>query len=680
VSAALLGCDGGEAVRETGDTPGDSVDSALPESAVESIVTTAPYSVVVRVTLDGAPIEGAMVMQGGGSTLFSTDADGVATLQVDPTVPGDQYAIAEHPDARIGGAEIDGPTTGEVSVALVRFDPSDNPDYAFRDPGPEDHTTSTSDQCAHCHITLHHEWYESPHRQSASNPVVQDVYQGIAQGIPEESCAGKWASAEEPGTGSRMQACHVAEPVSASGTTGACADCHAPGIDGEPGGRDLLDATGFAYEYGVHCDVCHHVESVREGEPPGVAGWLHVVRPSEESPSPVFGEFWPLTFGPYIDVLNPNMGSVYRDLFHEAAFCGGCHQQEQEVLVADSGIDLARWPSGLLPIHTTFAEWQDGPMNPGAPCQSCHMPPKPDVGNSIDLHNQLEGEPGIAYGWQREPGAVRAHAWWGPRQPEGGMLGLAAAIFVEREVVDGELVAQVTVANVGPGHAIPTGEPLRNLVLAVEATCDGNALPYVGGDVVPSFGGAVAIRESPDDLLVWSEAESGMVLHFLRREGWVDYQGYGPFGDGSFDAEAKGLPEWAWLGDAAITAVDGDGNVTLDGDDRSAEADAAILGWSPAFPGDGASSEALAGTPGFAFARVLVGADGTEGVPHHLAVDVRSDNRILPASQYTSEHRFLALCDDPVVHAVLVHRAFPWNTAQTWGWPLTDSVMDEVWR
>ena len=38
---------------------------------------------------------------------------------------------------------------------------------------------------------------------------------------------------------------------------GGCADCHAPAINGRLGGRDLLEATDFSYDYGVHCDFCH---------------------------------------------------------------------------------------------------------------------------------------------------------------------------------------------------------------------------------------------------------------------------------------------------------------------------------------------------------------------------------------------------------------------------------------
>ena len=72
--------------------------------------------------------------------------------------------------------------------------------------------------------------------------------------------------------------------------TGGCADCHAPGINGALGGRDLLEATGYAYSYGVHCDVCHKVEDIDLDAAPGVAGRLKILRPTEASPSPGCGD------------------------------------------------------------------------------------------------------------------------------------------------------------------------------------------------------------------------------------------------------------------------------------------------------------------------------------------------------------------------------------------------------
>ncbi len=631
----------------------------------------APFDVSVTVTLDGVPVEGALVMQGGAQTRWFTDAEGRATVRVDPSIVGDRVVLAAHAEARSWGEEVDGPAA--ITLPLERYDTTDNPLYVFNDPGPESHEGTNTAQCNHCHIELHRTWWPSAHRTSASNTAVHDLYAGTAAAFTSASlCAtagGTWGPGTAPGTGDTVDQCFLGGGVLPdTDGTGACADCHAPGIDGELGGRDLLEATGIAYEAGVHCDVCHHVADVDLSAPPGVGGRLRIQRPSEVAYTPGMGEWQPLMFGPWADVLNPRMGSVYTPLFHEARLCAGCHEQDQAVLV-DTPIDLTRWPDGTLPIHSTYSEWEAGPMNPSAPCQSCHMPPLPGVGNGADIYNELDDvSVGIASGWERLPGAVRAHTFYGPRQPESGMLGLAARVDVTSRLEGETLVADVTVTNVGPGHAIPTGEPLRSMLVLVDASCDDVSLVATGGDVVPDFGGSLAAKEAGEDWTSWPGAAVGDTLRVVRRTGaHHDYTGHGPFGDGRFDAEAKGMPVEEIVGTATVLGV-ADARVTLD---------------RPLPEGDRVyrtAGQAYAGAPGFGFARVLVGADGTRMVPHFAAVDVASDNRLLPTAGWTSTHRFAAPCAAPEVHATVLHRNYPLGLATERGWAVTDQVMDEVRR
>ncbi len=637
---------------------------------------SAPANVRVTVTLDGAPIAGALVVQAGTETRYETDVSGVAEVPIDATIEGDLWLAASFPTAWNAGAIVDGGSS--VTIELSSFDPTDNPDYAFADPGIDATADSNATQCSHCHLSIHRGWSASPHAASARNPVVQAVYQGFDRNVHDrvacEARGGTWSSAVEPGSSVTIEACHVASAVTGGG---GCADCHAPGIGGaDLAGHDLLEATGLAYENGVHCDVCHKIESVDVGAAAGVAGWLNVMRPTDPSPSRLLGPYHPLQFGPYIDVLNPLMGGVLREHLHEADFCGGCHQLDQGVLAEGAELDRLRWPEGTLPVQSTWAEWTEGPMNPAAPCQSCHMPPLPAVGNSADLGNEFDLVPGVATGWYRSPGAVRAHSWVGPRQPASGMLELAALVDVETELSGGELAVTVTVQNSGPGHALPTGEPLRNLVLRVEAACDGTPLVATGGDVVPVWGGTDGVLTLPADLLVVAGAAPGDRLRLLRNEGWVDYRGFGAFGDGRFSAAEKGLPDYALIGDAEVMAVDPEGRVTLDHPEWAAVADTAF------WVRDTSVSEvgAVGGLPGFGFARVLVGDDGERMVPHHLAVDVESDNRLLPTESFTTEHLFASDCASPVVTATLRYRSVPWGQAQRYGWVVDDRVMATVTR
>ena len=503
---------------------------------------------------------------------------------------------------------------------------------------------------------------------------------------------GNWWLGIEPGTGEAKHRCYIGQGTlpdlnpdcgdsescdDRAEKFGQCADCHAPGIDGKLGGRDLLEATGVAHESGVHCDICHKVESIDMEAEPGVAGRLKILRPSDMG-IPAFGTWAPLTFGPDPDVINPRMGSVERSFFREAEFCAGCHQQDQEVLLPAETIDTGRWPDGRLPVHSTYEEWREGPLAESTPCASCHMPPSSEL-NGSDLHNPELATAGT--GWARPAGQVREHSWVGPRTPESKMLELAAAVFIDKEVVDGELRANLRVKNVGPGHALPTGEPMRSMVLYVEARCGDERLVATGGDAVPDFGGYKERKESPADWTRWDEAKVGDVVRVIGYgEGWHDYNGHGPFGDdGSFSPEEKGMRVENVLGMATIVSID-EGVATFDRPLPSG--DVAYLG-TPDRLADGVDPDgifAVAGAPGFAFARVMVGPEGEKMVPHYRAVDVASDNRLLPQKSWTSEHTFEASCESPTVRAILVHRAYPISLIEERGWDVKETVMVDTWK
>lgn len=650
------------------------VDSGLPS-------TDLPETVDVTVTLDGVPVEGAWVTVGGGMRAL-TDANGVASVQPD----GTRWLIASHPEARTQATEARAET---ATIELTRFSLLDNPDYAFQDPGVPGERGTTA-QCGHCHGSMVVDWAASPHRDSASNPVVHDVFAGTARYEDAAACTnagGTWQQGIEPGTGAAVERCYLGagtlpdlnpecgDPAScaAAAETGGCADCHAPGIDGQLGGRSLLEATGLAYHEGIHCDVCHKAESVDLTAAPGVAGALRLLRPSEPSTSPAFA--WaPLTFGPYPDVANPRMGASPRDHFRTASFCATCHELVQQAAIPGQSLDDARWPDGL-PIHSTFSEWEQGVYAPSSPCQSCHMPPENRYGNSADLTIDAPLID-VASGWFRAPGSVRRHLWDGPRG-DGPLLGLAAALDIDSQVAQGELVTTITTRNVGAGHAIPTGEPMRSLILVVEARCGSDVLTPIGGDVVPAFGGALDVRLAGEDWTTWPGAALGDRIRVVSRAGFRDYAGPGRFGDGSFTPEQKGMPVESYVGEATIVAMDGD-VATLE--PALPTGDVAYRVDGTGLPSDGEPSRAWAGAPGFAFARVLADAQGATQVPHHRAVDILSDNRLVPQGAFTTEHRFSSPCTDPSVTARLMHRAYPLVEARRRAWENTDRQMAEVSR
>ncbi|TNE87225.1 MAG: hypothetical protein EP330_19060 [Deltaproteobacteria bacterium] len=664
--------------------PDDSpIDSEETGETGETGEAPRPEQVLLTVTVDDLPTEGVLVRQGGVDVDYMTDALGQVTVPIDWSQEGDIVLHGSHPEARIDALFVREATH---TLALTRFDASDNEAYTYQDPGEPDGVNG-SDKCGHCHVTQLADWGASPHASSASNPVVHDVFAGTAQAVSESACVslgGQWLQGIGPGTGAPAMRCYLgggALPdinpgcVSCDATaadTAGCADCHAPGIDGPVGGHSLLDATGTAYDRGVHCDVCHRSEQLDLAEPAGVAR-LGILRPSE--PGGIgLGEFLPLTFGPRHDVANPRMGAVQRDHFTEARFCAACHELAQPAKIPGQSLDAARWPEGALPVHTTFSEHEAGLLS-GVRCQECHMPADRSVGNGADLGNEFDIPPGVAGGWYREPGSVRAHSFLGPRQDRELFLESAASLSIAKTVDAGTLTAEVTLTNSGAGHALPTGEPMRHVVLLVEAHCDTSRLAPTGGDVVPDYGGFVATQVLGGDLGSWPDAQVGDVLRVVRETGtWRSYAGPLAFDGTRFDDAGQGLMTEQLVGEAVVTAVDA-GAITVDPPLAPSAGDRAYLSRSQALPEGGELAGGWAGAPGFAWARVLADADGSRMVPHHRAVDVVSDNRLLPQQQWTSTHTFQASCADPVVDAALLYRPHPLALAELKGWAATERVM-----
>ena len=255
------------------------------------------------------------------------------------------------------------------------------------------------------------------------------------------------------------------------------------------------------------------------------------------------------------------------------------------------------------------------------------------------------------------------------------MLELAAEVRITKELSDSVLTAAVRVKNVGPPHAIPTGEPLRSLVLRVVALCGTELLSPVGGDVVPDFGGYTARRVRGESWSTWPGAEVDDVIRVVAiADDFHDYPGFGPFGDGTFTKEEKGMPLETWVGEARVISVQSDGAVELDA--PLPVGDRAYL----IRPREGEEAWQGAGAPGFGFARVMAGANGDRMVPHFAAVDVVSDNRLLSGGHWTSSHHFLATCDSPKVKASLLYRRFPLAMVRSKSAPWTEEVMVEVVR
>lgn len=659
---------------------------------------------------DGSSVADAIVLQGGRSTdpTTTTDGDGRFVLDVQ-TGDGISTVVATKSGFRTWGVELYEVPDAEVLVTLHAISPPDNAAYTYLDPGEgEDPSTAF---CGHCHVQMTRDFRASGHAHAAEHDILHDLYAGVTRGPQSAAvCAavgGTWRAGRVPGTEATLvEKCYLGAGVlpdlnvgCGSATQGACddpslpvanrptafggcADCHAPAIDGVAGGRDLLDATGLAFETGVSCDPCHKISEIDMTQPAGIGRRLVLQRPNEINPNDTVRNVF---YGPLLDVPNGLMGGSIQTQYAESVYCAGCHEHAQDALLPGEALDGSRWPEGL-PIHSTYSEWQVSPAaERGEHCQHCHMPPTEGFYNTVDVTDPEDA--GIGSGFFRPPEQIRSHRFEGALDGEPRHIDDALNVALELVESDGMLDVTATVTNVSDGHAVPTGEPMRALLLVVEATCDGQRLSAIGGLTIDDSGGEHARGivgldvAATDTVLSWAAgaqvASPGQQLRVVRPTGtFHDYPGVGRFADERVAATEKGLPIFEPVDSANVVATGGD-TVTLDRAPTLGPGDIVILGdaW-PTNAEDGDPARMLAGASGVLFARVLVDADGTHHVPHHRALDIVRDNRLMPGKPNISQHHFaLGGCATPQAKATLLYRRVPIRVARERSWDPRDHVV-----
>lgn len=685
-------------------------------SSGPTAATGLPPTFTVRgVVTDGlAPIEGAIVMQGGAEPALLTAADGSFEIVLTDAISGQPTVVAAKIGYRSDGFEVFEVPVDPIELVLHEAKGPDNQSYVFGDPGTGDALQDNSTQyCGHCHTTYVSDFLGSGHARATRDAEVQDVYAGASGTFDAAACAargGVWKQGLTPGDpGTPRAKCYVgggvlgdlndcgdgtsqacddpALPDAAKPTRfGACADCHAIGIDGKAGGRNLHDATGIAFEKGNHCDTCHHVREVDLDAPAGNAGALVMQRPREKIGTEFDAPLRQVMFGPYPDVPNGFMGGSYQPQFGEATFCAGCHQYRQGALIQGQALDATRWPDGL-PVHATYDEWKGSVWETqGTPCQGCHMPEKLGLTNAIDITTPDDAS--IAFGFVRDTRDLHAHTFRGPLSVTDGarFIDGAVAVTVGGMRAGDDLEVVVAVENVGAGHAIPTGEPMRALVLLVDATgCDVTFTPN-GGTTVPDLGGSKARGVVGADVTVngatlvfgaTTGAAVGDVIRVVRPTGtFEDYAGIGHFDDPTLTPEQKGIEIFTAVGQAEIVAITG-GTITVSQAIGVAEGDVVYVGRSSSAVTEGAPVAPLAGAAGTMFQKILVDAQGGRGALHHRAIDIRSDNRIGPKAIATTTYSFAIPpgCTSATIGATLVYRPLPHGLAERFGWDARDHVV-----
>jgi hypothetical protein len=648
----LVGCDNapvdtqGPATDDSSAQDSAGVDSAVDDTApTDDSATPARWAgeASVRVVdLTGAPIEGAQVMVGGDppDTWQSTDSQGAATVTVRDDGISDRFLLAGKEGWTSAGTDIDEeePPEGVVEIVLKPLPTLDNPAYHFQPGGTS--ASETTEFCGHCHLTIADSWSVSRHNGAARNTRTWDVYTGAAAaggGATGDACddLGGWITeGQEPGVeGGTVIRCSVSSGVlpflhddcGAPGQVacdhpdqrpsltrfGACGDCHTPAQDAAtPGAIDFAAATGIAHTEGVTCDLCHKIQAVTPGPAAGMDGGITLLRPSEDT-NVIGQEFEPIIFGPYPDVIVPVMRGTYAPQFRDAAWCSSCHEYAQQALHPDQSVDAARWPNGV-PVLETWTEYQAGGFEAlGVTCQTCHMPSLPEESSTYDIS---EGGllPSLDQGWLRAEGEIRDHTWTTELLPP--------TLDVDVRERDGEATVTVTVHNRFAGHAVPTGEPMRQLLVQVEARdSTGAALTPTAGRAVPDAGGFLAKGVVGVDVTVdgwrldWASSEAISNIsnrhsaRFVRPTGgWHEDAGPGtaPWSDGALSGAARGLPQEVPLGEFAVAAADGPQVTLVDLPATLQTGDVVYL----------VEDDHLAGRPGWLYAKVLTSDGGERSV------------------------------------------------------------------
>jgi hypothetical protein len=222
---------------------------------------------------------------------------------------------------------------------------------------------------------------------------------------------------------------------------------------------------------GVNCVTCHQMDSVNAAN----LNALHVLGKATYR-FPV-GSTDSYVWGPLDDVTFSGMKPSLSTLHKSPLLCASCHQYNR--------------PSNDVAGQHTYTEWLASSFSTPGPgyrtCQDCHMPPSTAPGAlCVFVPEDRPGE-------QR-----RQHIFIGstPQMLQDN-LGLTASAV---ETAPGRIRVDAGVSNFGAGHNFPTGVAIRNAMLVVTATWNGQPLAQVAGPTIPYWGSDDVPGVQPGDL------------------------------------------------------------------------------------------------------------------------------------------------------------------------------------
>jgi hypothetical protein len=403
------------------------------------LISTGTFTLSACAAAQGS-IEGVVVDERGTSvplalvrlqgTEFSTSTDETGAFRLSFPSGAGIGAIAAHKE----GYYIGGQHFIPSATQRIRLEPL--PPVGTQ---PREWTSAQgtdAEACGRCHGELFREWAQSAHAKSATSPLFLAAYSGT--GADDDMGGAPAYRRDFPNA------------------AGNCATCHIPALSVDaPFAARPDDATGAAAE-GVLCDFCHKIRRASvdpSGGRPGVLS-LDLHRGSAQRD---------VLFGPLDDVIGRH--DAYLPLYRQSTYCAPCH-------------DGTFWN---VRVYSEFEEWeQSSYAEQGVQCQDCHMRAAPGPPRRMALAE----EGGIL----RDPATLSSHALMSG--DAGEFRRSSVALSVETALAPTSLSVRVSVENARAGHHVPTGSPMRHMLLLVDvADAQNQPLALISGERVPVWGG-----------------------------------------------------------------------------------------------------------------------------------------------------------------------------------------------
>jgi hypothetical protein len=203
-----------------------------------------------------------------------------------------------------------------------------------------------------------------------------------------------------------------------------CLNCHSP-IAAKTGDIGLEKKVSWE---GVTCDYCHSIRDVTF---------------EDRNPKAAL-TFGALKTGPLNDAVSKAHQTAYSEVHTSSALCATCHEYKN---------------AAGFPVLTTYSEWKASRYwKEGKQCQFCHM-------------SRVEGDVVDPHLARSSTAKINLHEMPGSHSLEQLTRAIRAQLTTARE--GGQLRVTVAVENQTAGHYLPTGSPLRQLVMELGADSAG---------------------------------------------------------------------------------------------------------------------------------------------------------------------------------------------------------------